>query len=180
VAVAVGVAVLLIALVTLVPFFMAALGKVIFWPSKGSLEHKENFLWGIVGKFSLTRPLWALVILAVIVVPFLSAYKGTITFNSMDELGDKYNSVKAFNLIADSFGPQMPDPRPHEVGSELRYGDFLERWHQMQFQDGVVVRQRPRPEPGLLGPPGGRYLSEGPAAKRRVPVLPSFLLDLDT
>ncbi|PWK16485.1 MMPL family transporter [Tumebacillus permanentifrigoris] len=105
VAVAVGVAVLLLALITLVPFFMAALGNVIFWPSKGSLEHKENRLWGIVGNFSLTRPLWALVILAVIIVPFLSAYQGATSFNSMDEIGDRYNSVKAFNQIAESFGP---------------------------------------------------------------------------
>ncbi|MGO4692734.1 MMPL family transporter [Paenibacillus sp. 2TAB26] len=105
VAVAVGVAVLLIALFTIVPFFMAVLGTKLFWPAKGSLEHKPSKLWGTVGKFSLKRPLWALVILAVIIVPFLTAYKGTISFNSLDEIGDKYDSVKAFNIIADSFGP---------------------------------------------------------------------------
>jgi len=105
VAVAVGVAVLLIALFTIVPFFMAVLGTKLFWPAKGSLEHKPSKLWGTVGKFSLKRPLWALVILAVIIVPFLTAYKGTISFNSLDEIGDKYDSVKAFNIISDSFGP---------------------------------------------------------------------------
>ncbi|WP_028608367.1 MMPL family transporter [Paenibacillus harenae] len=105
VAVAVGVAVLLIALFTIVPFFMAVLGKTLFWPSKGSLEHKPSKLWGTVGKFSLKRPLWALLILAVIIVPFLTAYKGSISFNSLDEIGDKYDSVKAFNIISDSFGP---------------------------------------------------------------------------
>jgi RND superfamily putative drug exporter len=104
-AVAVGVAVLLIALFTIVPFFMAVLGTKLFWPAKGSLEHKPSKLWGTVGKFSLKRPLWALVILAVIIVPFLTAYKGTISFNSLDEIGDKYDSVKAFNIISDSFGP---------------------------------------------------------------------------
>jgi RND superfamily putative drug exporter len=105
VAVAVGVAVLLIALVTLVPFFMAVLGKVIFWPAKGTLEHKPSRLWGAVGGFSLKRPLWAIVILAVLIVPFLIAYKGTPSFNSLDEIGNKYNSVKAFQFISDSFGP---------------------------------------------------------------------------
>ncbi|HEU4963581.1 MAG TPA: MMPL family transporter [Bacilli bacterium] len=113
VAVAVGVAVLLVALLTLVPFFLATLGKKIFWPAKGSLEHKPSRLWGAVGSFSLKRPLWALVILAVIVVPFLTAYKGAISFNSLDELGDNYNSVKAFNYIADSFGPG--DSMPSKV-----------------------------------------------------------------
>ncbi|HTG69554.1 MAG TPA: MMPL family transporter [Candidatus Udaeobacter sp.] len=105
VAVAVGVAVLLIALFTIVPFFMAVLGTKLFWPAKGSLEHKPSKLWGTVGKFSLKRPLWALIILAVIIVPFLTAYKGSISFNSLDEIGDKYDSVKAFNIISDSFGP---------------------------------------------------------------------------
>ncbi|WP_042168951.1 MMPL family transporter [Paenibacillus gorillae] len=105
VAVAVGIAVLLVALFTIVPFFMAVLGPKLFWPSKGSLEHKPSGLWGAVGKFSLKRPVWALVILAVLIVPFLTAYKGSISFNSLDEIGDKYDSVKAFNLIADSFGP---------------------------------------------------------------------------
>lgn len=105
VAVAVGVAVLLIALFTIVPFFMAVLGKALFWPAKGSLEHKPSKLWGAVGSFSLKRPVWALVILAVLIVPFLTAYKGSISFNSLDEIGDKYDSVKAFNIIADGFGP---------------------------------------------------------------------------
>ncbi|MBJ6362637.1 MMPL family transporter [Paenibacillus sp. GCM10012307] len=105
VAVAVGVAVLLIALVTIVPFFLAVLGKTIFWPVKGSLEHKPSKLWGAVGTFSLKRPVWALVILAVLIVPFLAAYKGSVSFNSLDEIGDKYNSVKAFQVISDSFGP---------------------------------------------------------------------------
>lgn len=53
----------------------------------------------------MKRPVWALIILAVIIVPFLTAYKGTISFNSLDEIGDKYDSVKAFNIISDSFGP---------------------------------------------------------------------------
>jgi len=105
VAVAVGVAVLLIALLTLVPFFMAVLGKAIFWPTRGSLEHKPSGFWGAMGSFSLKRPLWSLLVLAVVLAPFLSIYKGSISFNSLDEIGDRYDSVKGFNVIADSFGP---------------------------------------------------------------------------
>ncbi|MGU3473929.1 efflux RND transporter permease subunit [Paenibacillus sp. D51F] len=105
VAVAVGVAVLLIALVTLVPFFMAVLGNALFWPARGSLEHKESRMWDRMGRFSLRKPVWALVILAIFIVPFMAAYKNTISFNSLQEIGDEYRSVKAFNLISDSFGP---------------------------------------------------------------------------
>ncbi|MFD2117514.1 MMPL family transporter [Paenibacillus yanchengensis] len=105
VAVAVGVAVLLIALYTIVPFFLAVLGKGLFWPAKGSVEHKQSKLWGRVGSFSLKRPVWTLLILAVIIVPPLLAHKGDVSYNSLDEIGEKYSSVKGFNLIADRFGP---------------------------------------------------------------------------
>ncbi|OUM97165.1 MAG: hypothetical protein A9Z00_01645 [Thermobacillus sp. ZCTH02-B1] len=105
VAVAVGVAVILIALVTIVPFFMATLGKVLFWPQRGSLEHKESRLWGAVGSFAIKRPLGALAIIAVLAVPLLVAYQNTLTYNQLDEIGERYESVRGFNLIAEGFGP---------------------------------------------------------------------------
>lgn len=105
VAVAVGIAVMMLALVTIVPFFMAVLGRKLFWPSKGSLEHAESKIYGAAGKFSLKRPWAALLIVAAVTVPLLSTYDGKLSFNSLDEIGDKYDSVKAFNIISDSFGP---------------------------------------------------------------------------
>ncbi|MDF2835384.1 MAG: transporter [Paenibacillus sp.] len=105
VAVAVGIFILLLALFTLVPFFLSALGNALFWPSKGKMEHKPSRLWGVVGSFSLRKPVWALVILMVLIVPFLAAYKGSISFNSLEEIGDKYDSVKGFNVIAEGFSP---------------------------------------------------------------------------
>ncbi len=105
VAVAVGIAVMLIALVTIVPFFMAVLGTKLFWPLSGSLEHKENRFWGAIGSFSLKRPWAALLIVAAVTVPFLISYSGNASFNSMEEIGDEYESVKAYNLISESFEP---------------------------------------------------------------------------
>ncbi|WP_410769316.1 MMPL family transporter [Fontibacillus sp. BL9] len=105
VAVAVGIAVMLIALVTVVPFFMAVLGTKLFWPLNGSLEHKENRFWGAIGSFSLKRPWAALLIVAAVTVPFLISYSGNVSFNSMEEIGDEYESVKAYNLISESFEP---------------------------------------------------------------------------
>lgn len=104
-AVAIGVAVLLVALFTVVPFFMAVLGTKMFWPSKGSLEHHESRMWAATGRFSLRKPYAALLLVAVIIVPMLISYKGNLSFNSLNEIGDSYESVKGFNLIADSFGP---------------------------------------------------------------------------
>ncbi|NHC39733.1 MMPL family transporter [Bacillus sp. MM2020_1] len=104
-AVAVGVAILLIALVTIVPFFMAVLGKKLFWPSKGKLEHSESKFWGFAGKFALARPLIAFIIVGIISVPFLFSYKDQLSFNSLEEISDDFSSIKGFNIIADSFGP---------------------------------------------------------------------------
>jgi len=104
-AVAVGVALLLVALFTVVPAIMVLLGKKIFWPSKGSAEHGDSKIWAIAGRFSIKRPLIALAIVAAITVPFLVTYDGTLSFNSLDEIGDDAPSIKAFNAIADSFGP---------------------------------------------------------------------------
>ncbi|WP_040207509.1 MMPL family transporter [Neobacillus jeddahensis] len=104
-AVAVGVAVLLIALFTIVPFFMAVLGLKIYWPSKKPGEHKDNKLWGAAGKFSLARPFLALLIVAAICVPFLVTYDGTLSFNSLEEVSEDIPAIKGFNAIADSFSP---------------------------------------------------------------------------
>ncbi|MDU5144587.1 MAG: MMPL family transporter [Paenibacillus dendritiformis] len=106
VAVAIGIAVMLIALVTIVPFFMFVFGTRIFWPSRNSsLEHKESRTWGAVGSFSLKRPWAALLIVAAVTIPFIATYNGQLSYNSLEEIGDKYDSVKAFNIIADSFEP---------------------------------------------------------------------------
>ncbi|MFD0959178.1 MMPL family transporter [Paenibacillus chungangensis] len=105
VAVAVGIAIMMLALFTLVPFFLSVLGNALFWPAKGSVEHKQSKLWEMVGQFSLKRPLFAIVILAVLIVPSLVAYKGAISYNTLEEIGESYDSVKGFNIVADRFGP---------------------------------------------------------------------------
>lgn len=157
VAVAVGIVILLLALFTLVPVFLAMLGGALFWPSKGKLEHKPSKLWGTVGSFSLKRPLWALVILAVIIVPFLAAYKGNISFNSLDEIGDKYDSVKGFNIIADEFGPGetlptnviVKSPVPLDSSEGLAAVESISR--ELSKVEGVqAVRSATRPTGEVL------------------------------
>ncbi|HZG84952.1 MAG TPA: MMPL family transporter [Paenibacillus sp.] len=151
-AVAVGVAVMLLALVTLVPFFMATLGPKLFWPARGSLEHKPSRLWGAVGSFALKRPVWALLVLAAVTVPALSVYQGSTSFNSLDEIGDKYESVKAFNLIAEGFGPGDSLPttvvlkadRPFDTPEGLAAVEQVSR--ELAQVDGVkLVRSATRP-----------------------------------
>ncbi|MFO1445223.1 MMPL family transporter [Bacillus sp. Bva_UNVM-123] len=119
-AVAIGVAILLIALFTIVPFFMAVLGKKLFWPSKSKMEHGESKLWGTVGKFSLTRPFLALLIVAAVCAPFLLTYDGKLSYNSLDEISGDVHSIKAFNVIADSFGPGESMPTQIVIKNDER------------------------------------------------------------
>ncbi|MBN8201663.1 MMPL family transporter [Bacillus sp. NTK034] len=126
-AVAIGVVILLIALFTIVPFFMAVLGQKIFWPSKKSAEHGESRLWGTVGRFSLARPFLALLIVAAVCVPFLVTYDGELSYNSLEEIGGDVNSIKAFNAIADSFGPgeSMPTQIVLKNDEEMDSAEYI-------------------------------------------------------
>ncbi|MBS4172319.1 MMPL family transporter [Bacillus sp. FJAT-49736] len=126
-AVAVGVVFLLLALLTIVPFFMASLKKVIFWPQKGNISHSESKLWGWAGNLAITRPFIALGIVAIFIVPLLISYNGKLSFNSLDELGNNYESVKAFNIVSNSFGSGeiMPVTVVLENDESMKSKDYL-------------------------------------------------------
>ncbi|MDT9723863.1 MMPL family transporter [Xylanibacillus composti] len=152
VAVAVGVAVLLLALVTLVPFFMAVLGKHVFWPSRRKLEHKPSGLYRALGSFSLKRPIWSLLLLVVLLGPLLAGYDNRVSFNSLDEIGERYDSVKGFNLVAESFGPgeTLPSTVVVEFPQSLPLPDGLAYLEQVSAEldavEGVkAVRSASRP-----------------------------------
>jgi putative drug exporter of the RND superfamily len=155
-AVAIGVALLLLALFTVVPFFMAVLGKKLFWPSKGKLEHGESRFWGYVGSFALARPLIALLIVAAISVPALFTYDGDLSFNSLEEIGDEFNSIKGFNLISDGFGPgeSMPTQIVIKNDDELNTSEYIaltekisQELNKISDVDSVRSVTRPTGEP---------------------------------
>ncbi|RFB15010.1 MMPL family transporter [Bacillus sp. HNG] len=156
VAVAVGVALLLGALFTVVPFFMAVLGKKLFWPSKKNLEHGDSKIWEIAGRFSLGRPLLSLLVVAAIVAPFLFVYDGDISYDSLEELSGDVNSIKAFNAIAGSFGPgeSMPTQivlKNDEAMDSTEYIELAEKISQevekVDLVDTIRSVTRPTGEP---------------------------------
>ncbi|MEM1504015.1 MMPL family transporter [Domibacillus sp. 8LH] len=104
VGVAVGIAVLIVVLFTLVPFFMAVLREKLFWPSKKPASHDDSKLWAWFSKLSVHRPLLSMLIVAVITVPLLFTYDGKLSFNTVDEIGSNYESVKGLDAIAEGFG----------------------------------------------------------------------------
>ena len=104
VGVAVGIAILMLVLFTLVPFFMALLKDKLFWPSKKSASHKDSKLWTSFGRFSINKPIWSMLVVAVIMVPLLFTYDDQLSFNTVNEIGSDYESVKGLDAIEEGFG----------------------------------------------------------------------------
>jgi len=104
VAVAVGIAVLLLILFTVVPFFMATLKHRLFWPSKKAGEHHDSRLWAGFSRISVNRPFVSILVVALITIPVLFTYDDARSFNTVDEIGDDYDSVRGLNLISEGFG----------------------------------------------------------------------------
>lgn len=73
---------------------MSTLGTHLFWPLNKNISHKENKIWGAAGKFTFARPWIALLIVAAITLPPILLHTGTESFNSLDEISDKYPSKK--------------------------------------------------------------------------------------
>lgn len=157
VAVAVGVAIVLIALTTLVPFFLVVLGKKLFWPFDKNVSHKESKLWKSAGLFAWGRPVIALLIVTAITVPFLVTYDGDKSYNSLEQIGSEYGSVKAFNWIADSFGPGQAMPTTvvleieKPINSVEEYQDIATITQEIAQMDGVKqVRSATRPAGDII------------------------------
>jgi len=109
-AVAIGVAVLLLVLLTLNPFFMAVFGIKMFWPAKSINGHSENKIWLFLSRHSFFRPIAALVIVAVISLPLILKYSGELNYNDLVEISDEYESKQAINIIEDHFPSGFSSP----------------------------------------------------------------------
>ncbi|WEV43898.1 MMPL family transporter [Lactobacillus sp. ESL0684] len=144
VGVAVGVAVLLLVLLTLNPFFMAVLGDKLFWPVKEIPKEHENKMWHGIAKSSLAHPIIYLLILAVVVTPFALLYSGHLNYDDTAEISND-NPAKAGMLVVKKHFPAgMAEPSTlyiksnHRLDNEadLKIIDQLTR--QLQASKGVA------------------------------------------
>ena len=117
-AVAIGVAVLLLVLLTLNPFFMAVFGIKMFWPVKTINGHSENKLWHFLSKHSYFRPLLLLTIVGVLCVPFVLKYSGELNYNDLVEISDEYESKQAITVIEDHFPAGFSSPTNFVIKSD--------------------------------------------------------------
>ncbi|SER61911.1 putative drug exporter of the RND superfamily [Gracilibacillus ureilyticus] len=134
--VAIGVAVLLLVLTTLNPFFMVLLGKKMFYPIRNFKGHGESRLWGFLAKNTILRPFLAVILVLVITVPFIFKYTGTLNFNDLFEVNDKYESKQGINVIEEHFPPGFSSPGTLVIKSD----DKLNQAKAMQTIDELTEK----------------------------------------
>ncbi|SHO43152.1 MMPL family transporter [Anaerocolumna xylanovorans] len=102
--VAIGIAILLLEILTLTPVLMRLLGPRLFWPSKASAGHKESKFWAGLTSNSVKHPILSLLIVAAVIVPVIFFNTTKLSFDSMADMPSDTPSVKGFHIIADEFG----------------------------------------------------------------------------
>ncbi|RYL94091.1 MMPL family transporter [Sporolactobacillus sp. THM19-2] len=110
VAVGVGIIFLLLAIFTLLPVFMISLGSKLFWPMNSRIRQSKSRIWASAGHLAFTRPIIALLIIGIFTIPPIIAYGGQLSFNSPEDIPDKYMSKQGFNVVSKDFGPGNISP----------------------------------------------------------------------
>lgn len=108
--VAVGVLILLVVLLTLNPFFMATLGKKMFWPSKEFAGENPSKMWHGISSATLKRPVVFLAAVAVVVAPFFVTYSNVLNYDDTAEISDSVPSKQGLNLVQKHFSKGMAMP----------------------------------------------------------------------
>ena len=102
-AIAISVLVLLLVLLTLVPAVLKIFGKNLLWPFNKEIHHTHSKLWETAARLSTKYPYVVLTTVILILIPFLLSVRGDLSFNTLNELSEKYKSVKGFNIISKNF-----------------------------------------------------------------------------
>ncbi|RXA56407.1 MMPL family transporter [Limosilactobacillus mucosae] len=108
--VAVGVAVLLIVLLTLNMFFMTTMGKTMFWPVKTFNGESESPFWRFLSKHSLTHPIIALVLVLAALSPFYFTYQNKLNYDDTAEIADSTPSKQGFLIVQKHFSKGTAEP----------------------------------------------------------------------
>ncbi|WP_223068309.1 MMPL family transporter [Paenibacillus caui] len=133
-AVGIGVAVLMLALFTVIPALMMLLGGKLFWPSKKIAGHGENKLTSSITRFAVRRPIIGLIIALLLTIPALVLYKEQLTYNSVKEISDSYSTVKGINLVYEHFPPGQALP----AALVLKDDQSLDSQNALKFIDQVT------------------------------------------
>ncbi|HEY9060205.1 MAG TPA: MMPL family transporter [Pseudobacteroides sp.] len=106
--VGIGVAITLLAVMTLTPSIVSVLGEKIFWParpSKGQTGKKQSTFWYKLSLLVTQKPTRFIIVCLIIFVPFMISVKGLDrSFDQLNELPASADCVKGFNIMSEHFG----------------------------------------------------------------------------
>ncbi|MDP4182336.1 MAG: MMPL family transporter [Bacillota bacterium] len=106
--VGIGVAITLLAVLTLTPAIISVLGEKIFWPvhpSKTKPEKKQSAFWFKLSAMITQRPARFIIVCLIIFTPFLISVKGLQrSFDQLGEMPASADCVKGFNVMSAHFG----------------------------------------------------------------------------
>lgn len=118
VGVAVGVAVLLLVLLTLNPFFMAILGKRMFWPTKNFDGSSSSRMWAKLSKSAVFHPLFALGLVIVLAIPAVVTYSNNLNYDTTAELADGLPAKVGFRVVQKHFSKGTAEPATLYIQSD--------------------------------------------------------------
>ncbi|WP_442603385.1 MMPL family transporter [Paenibacillus sp. KN14-4R] len=104
--VAIGMAVTLLAAVTLTPAIMLIFGPKLFWPIRvkpGQEKHHDSKLWGVMGNLAVKRSGVVLLVCLIVLSPFIMLYQGSRSFDDLDEMDQSASAVKGFRKVEEKF-----------------------------------------------------------------------------
>ena len=159
VGVAVSVAILLLALLTLNPFFMAMLGKRIFWPSKKFDGSSTNKMWHNISKTMVKMPFIGLIVTALCALPFFLSKGSPLNYDTLVELNDSVPAKQGFKVVQKHFSKGTAEPTTlyiktdHPVDNEKDLKEIDELARQIQAVKGVKTV-------ATVTEPGGSKLKE--------------------
>lgn len=105
--VAIGVVITILAVLTLIPAFIAILGERIYWPTRSFSAHNETLRTGIWAKLAgkvTTMPVRFLLVSLLAFVPFIWSATGmNISYDNMKDLPEESSSIKGFSVMSEHF-----------------------------------------------------------------------------
>ncbi|QYR22904.1 MMPL family transporter [Paenibacillus sp. sptzw28] len=106
VGVSIGVAVTLIAGLTLTPALLMIFGKATFWPTrvKSGQGHGESRLWGGMASLAARRPVAVLLVTVILLAPITLLFEGKRSFDDLAEIDPSHGSVQGFRQVERAFG----------------------------------------------------------------------------
>lgn len=108
--VAIGVAILLLAILTFNPFFMMTLGRKMFWPTKNFSGPSNNKMWKAIATHSIAHPLLAIGLVLLCTVPFIFTNHSKLNYDDIVELSDNLPAKEGFHVVQKHFSKGTAEP----------------------------------------------------------------------